>query len=549
MKVGIKELLGGVCVEKASKCRLMTAEGEDVVGIFAWLSVLGGAQASGVEAPCLTLDLMRSRGAKPPMVNVAPPPSLPAKGERDAWGEWPNSSFSENFVLKWGPDSLSRATTDTVLDAFEASWDRFVNDMDYEAPVGSDQFRFNVYVAETGQGSLSSYGAAGYFSYDSDGWPMIVLARNALDAEDAGAGTAVHEFFHAIQDAMDTWDYVDLGGWYYEATACWSVPEVIPGDKTYLTFVFGYGLLPNYAVNFFDYFDTGAFTEYHQYGAFLFPRYLTEHVSDWQIIRDSWQRNNSSNDPLQALMDLLDEEDIDFDQTFMDFAAHNALWDYEDGDWYSEYINYYASYFSEWDCRVSDSLPSGGDSDWREADSGCLPQRYGYNLIRLNRPDQGHAVLEFDGDSSGSRGTPSSWGLQWAQSGKTGSPYRPVALEDGLAGGDVFCDAGEADELWLAVANLGERFRDNETFDYRYRLEILDSHPECGDSPEDTGAPQDSDAKDTGDAQSTPGEFGGFGTQASGGCACSAGAGEAARTRIWFLGLFGLLVSLRRRRN
>ena len=516
------------------------------MGILTWLSVMGSAQGSGLEAPCLTLDLMQRRGAKPPMVDVAPPPSLPAKGERDAWGAWPNSSYSENFVLKWGPETLSRATTDTVLDAFEASWKRFVDDMDYTAPVGSDQFRFNVYVAETGEGSMSSYGAAGYFSYDADGWPMIVLAKNALFAEDAGAGTAVHEFFHAIQDAMDTWDYVDLGGWYYEATACWSVPEVIPGDKTYLAFVFGYGLLPNYAVNFFDYFDTGVFTEYHQYGAFLFPRYLTEHVADWRIIRESWERNNPSNDPLQALMDILEEDGVDFDQTFLDFATHNALWDYEDGSWYSEYINYYASYFSDWDCRVADALPSGGDADWREANAECLPQRYGYNLIQLRNPNSGHAVLEFDGEAAGSRGTPSSWGLQWAQSGKTGSAYQPVALEDGLAGEDVLCNVGEADELFLAVANLGERFKDNETFDYRYRIEVLDSHPDCGDSPEDTGQEQDPKPQDTGIPETTPGEPGGFGVESGGGCACSSSPQKIPRAAVGLLGLWGWMVSRRR---
>ena len=518
--------------------------------ILAWLSAVGSAEAVGLEAPCHTLELMKSRGAKPPMADVAPPPSLPAKGERDAWGEWPNSAFSENFVLKWGPDSLSRQTTDTILDAFEASWERFVEDMGYEAPVGSEQFRFNVYVAETGQGSLSSYGAAGYFSYDSDGWPIIVLAKAALDVADSGAGTAVHEFFHAIQDAMDTWDYVDLGGWYYEATACWSVPEVLPGDKTYLAFVFGYGLLPNYAVNFFDYFDTGAFTEYHQYGAFLFPRYLTEHVADWRIIRDSWQRNNPSNDPLQALMDLLEEEGVDFDQTYLDFATHNALWDYDDGAWYAEYVDYYASYFPEWDCRISDSLPSGGDSEWRSADPSCLPQRYGYNLIRLNAPKWGHAVVEFEGESTGSRGTASTWGLQWAQSGKPGAAYLPVELEDGLSGGDVLCDAGEADELWLAVANLGERFRDNETFDYRYRLEIQDSHPDCGDEPQDTGTPQEPDPEDTGEPPtSTPGEMGGFGVEAGGGCACSGSTKKSPGALGMLLGLLAGITARRRRQT
>ena len=506
---------------------------KDVVVVFALFSLLLAAPAEAQERPCFTAELMKARGARPPMKDVAVPPSLPAKSERDAWGEWPNSSFSENFVLKWGPESLSSNTTSVVLDAFESGWDRFVDDMDFEAPVGSDQFRFNVYVAETGQGSLSSYGAAGYFSYDGDGWPMIVLAKNALDVEDSGAGTAVHEFFHAIQDAMDTWDYVDLGGWYYEATACWSVPEVLAGDTTYLSFVFGYGLLPNYAVNFFDYFDTGAFTEYHQYGAFLFPRYLTEHVSDWRLIRDSWQLNNSANDPLQALMQLLEEDSIDFDQTFVDFASHNAIWDYEDGDWYSEYVNYYADYFEDWDCRFSDELGPSGDDQWREANSDCRPQRYGYNLIRLDNPRSGHARLVFEGEASGSQNTPSAWGLQWAQKGKQGPSYVPISSPDGLNAEDVFCDAGEADELWLTVANLGQRFKDGEEFDYRYRLEVVDSDPACGDDPEEpVEPPEDTGSPDTEDPGSTPGEVGGIGVAAGGGCACSGGSEPTHRSLV-----------------
>jgi MYXO-CTERM domain-containing protein len=485
---------------------------------------------------------MQKWGDKPIMRAYPPVPPLPGKSDRDAWGDWPNESFSENFVVKWGSDNISSGKINGLIDAFEAAWIGHVQEMELAAPVGSQDYRFNVYIGDSGPDTLSSHGAAGYFSYDHEGWPLIVIAKNSLNADDGGAGTAVHEFFHAVQDAMDTWEYTGLGAWYYEATACWSVPEVLIGDLTYMSFIMGYALLPNYPVNFFDYWDTGAFPEYHQYGAFLFPRYLSEHVLDWRVIRDSWRENNSLNDPLQAIEGLLESEGEDLDQVFSDFAAHNAIWDYSDGAVYDQYVEYYADQFSEWDCRISDALGSKGDSDWREANPACLPQSYGYNLLTIDNPKSGHLSVAFEGEEIGSRGSATSWKLQLVREGGSGPTYTPVDVEDNVVE-SVLCDVGEEDTLFVVVSTHAQRFKDDETFGYKSKVEIVDSHPDCGDSPKDTG-----ESSDTGitTPEPTPGVVGGLGDVQAQGCSCtSAGTKRFPPTAFGAL-LMGFL-GLRRR--
>mgnify|MGYP001280136222 FL=1 len=515
--------------------------------LISWF-LLGNAQAQ--ETPCLTPTLMSQWGEKPIMKNYPTLPPAPAKAERDAWGDWPNSTYSENFVVKWGTDSISSQKINALLEAFEAAWSVQVDDMEYDAPVGTKDYRFNVYIAESGPNSLNSYGAAGYFSYDHDGWPMIVIAKASLSAPDDGAGTAVHEFFHAVQDAMGTWEYTGEGGWYYEATACWIVPEVLPNDLTYLSFILGYGLLPNYPVNFFDYWDTGAFTEYHHYGAFIFPRYLTEKVFDWELIRDSWRENNFSNDPLLALEELIEARGGDFEQIFSDFAAHNATWDYEHGDYYQQYVDYYADQFPQWDCRVSDALGKNGDGDWREANSACLPQRYGYNLIELKNPKKGHLALSFRGDEKGSMNTDALWKLQFVREGGTQEKYVPLDFE-GVEADLALCDVGDESSIYLVVSSHSPTLKSGEVFDYSYKLERVDSHPLCGGEPEpeDTSNPDpdpDPEPEDTSNPDTTPGGLDGL-TDEPGGCACSAGPASPGAPGLFFAGLFSTIFWSRRR--
>jgi MYXO-CTERM domain-containing protein len=495
------------------------------------------------EVPCLTPTLMQKWGDKPEMRAYPARPPLPGKSERDAWGEWPNDRFSENFVVKWGSDSISSQKIEALLDAFEAAWAVQVDEMDFEAPVGSKDYRFNVYIGDSGPDTLSGHGAAGYFSYDEEGWPLIVIAKASLNADDDGAGTAVHEFFHAVQDAMDTWEYTGLGAWYYEASACWSVPEVLVGDLTYMSFIMGYALLPNYSVNFFDYWDTGAFPEYHQYGAFLFPRYLSEHVGDWRLIRDSWRADNGANDPLQAIGGLLEAQGDDLDQVFSDFAAHNAIWDYSDGAIYDQYVSYYADQFSEWDCRVSDALGPSGDSDWREANSECLPQSYGYNLIRIDKPVSGHLAVDFRGDTNGSRGSSTTWKLQVVRDGGDKATYTPLELTENTAE-TVVCDVGDEDTLFLVVSSHGQRFKDGEVFAYESKVEIVERHSDCDGEPEDTGEPVDTGSPRP---DPTPGQPGGLVLEGTPSCNCTSatprtGPGVA-------LGVVLLAFVGRRRRN
>jgi MYXO-CTERM domain-containing protein len=109
----------------------------------------------------------------------------------------------------------------------------------------------------------------------------------------------------------------------------------------------------------------------------------------------------------------------------------------------------------------------------------------------------------------------------------------------------ALCHVGDEQALYLVVSSHGQRFKADETFDYDYKLEIVDSHPLCGDGPEDTG----SGAEDTGSGpvDPTPGELGGFGEVRAQGCNCTS---AAPRTGPGTALLFGILslVGLRGRR-
>lgn len=286
------------------------------------------AQAAGPldRLPCHTMDLLDGAFLAPELQSRRPPPPPDAKATRDAYGV-PNSLESENFIIRWG-SGVAAGDAQDMLDAFEHSWAVEVVQMDHPQPPGTDTHKFNVYVGSTGGGTPDHYGAAGYFNTDSAGWPMIVLNPSTVEDTEYGVTTVAHELYHAVQYATGTYQYEDEGAWFWEATASWVEVEVYPDNPGYVAFLFGYALLPHLELNFFDYPDTGALQEYHQYGAFIFPRYLAEFVGDWRIVRNAWVEPQAvGNDPMAAIEAEIADLGVGMDEAFMDFAARNVTWD------------------------------------------------------------------------------------------------------------------------------------------------------------------------------------------------------------------------------
>lgn len=248
--------------------------------------------------------------------------------------------------------------------------------------------------------------------------------------------------------------------------------EVYGDNPGYVAFLFGYALLPHLEVNFFDYPDTGALQEYHQYGAFIFPRYLAEFIGDWRIVRNAWvDPQVGGNDPLEAMEAEIEDLGVGLDEAFMDFAARNVTWDYAHGDWYEYYVEAYADYYPSQDNRIIESVRGDGMDEPFSPSSSLAPRRYGVNVVELSDPDTGDLRVVFEGDSTGSSGSPADFGLTLVRVDGNRVDYEPLML-GGTELDTVIGDVGGDDALYLVVGAWTERVRWDESFDYELTLSI-----------------------------------------------------------------------------
>src|SRR5262245_25289294 len=145
--------------------------------------------------PCATMALLPDA----PPLRVPPVAHITAPGEkilRDPFGI-PHVATSEDFAVWWGDDGLTDPEDiETLLDSFEHAWDVEIDTMGHPAPAGSDSALFTVVIGDTGDGAPSSYGTAGYFLVDEEGWPFIVISPFVLWDDEQMASTSAHEFYH-----------------------------------------------------------------------------------------------------------------------------------------------------------------------------------------------------------------------------------------------------------------------------------------------------------------------------------------------------------------
>jgi MYXO-CTERM domain-containing protein len=470
----------------------------------------------GVEA-CLGEELA-ARGLPafaPPAVSTArivTPPAPPAEKQISDSYDLPNMEESVNFVAWWGTDaSVQRNDVEDLLDAFEDGWDYEVEGMGLPGPEGSETTKINIYIGDSGSGAPSSHGAAGYFTYDSQGRVLICVAASSLYDPHWAAATAVHELFHAVQAATGTFADYDYR-WIWEATAVWIEGQVYPKNMAYAGFLFGFAYLPWLPLDFYDYPDSGALEEYYQYGAFIFPRYLSEVAYDEDFVRDAWLVGGPFDDPLEVFDSLAAERGGDLLTDWADFNAHNVAWDYQDGSVYEAVLNGSDGY---WDnLWIAASHHGLGTEEW-QSPTQRLPQRYGVNNIELRYPSDGTLHVELELDPSGNAGSGAQWVVTLVRRGYELS-YEPLEVVDGFVE-HVVEGIGDETVIWLTVGATSERRVGGESFAYSYRIWI--------EELEDTSPPED-----TGSGQEEPG-----------GCGCSgSGSGAAWSALLALIALAGL---------
>ena len=383
------------------------------------------------------------------------PGPIVAKGERDLYA-LPNALASTNFRILWGNGNpVNAAQAQTMLDALEHAWTTEVEEMSYPAPARTEDWLFNVYVGDSGDGAPPSNGAAGYATFDEEGYPMLVLAQDIVAAGDSFAeSTCAHEFFHAIQASSQRFPYDGLSAWLWEATAVWMQYQVYPQHPDYATFLFGYTYLPHYPLNAFDYADSGALQEYHQYGAFIFPHYVTEQVADESIVREMWFDESDESDPLVVMANLLDGRGHDFHEVWLDHLAHDVLWDYEDHDNLVDYATRYDANWMESDNVILAEVPPEGTGGLVLAPEETWPRRLGSNVWRMQNPPDGNLRFEVHGVTDGEvDDVPAHWGARIVRQYADHIEYVavPFTLDEFWVADFLLEDVGDEQAIWLVV--------------------------------------------------------------------------------------------------
>jgi len=493
--------------------------------------------------PCATPQILPSLNA--PRSFPAAPLGSRDKENRNPFGV-PNELTNENFVIRWGDDwDLNMDGIQDLSVALGDAWQTQIVEMDHPAPPSTDTTLMNVYIGDSGNGAPSAFGAGGYFTTDDDGFPMLVISQDSIWVPVSTRVVALHEFYHSVQWGLGTYSYDDdsPGAWYWEATASWIPSVTDPQSAENGSFLFGFGLLPHLELDSFDYPDTGALTEYHQYGAFIFPTYLSEWLGSPSAIRDSWvSPAGGTSDPIEALRGRLAEENIDFDDAFVDFVAANVFWDYVHGPAWEQFMGFGQEWYPN-ESPVTAWISTNGTDGFESAPNSIKPRRYGANVLRLDYLNPGEWVLEARFDETGSQGTSASWGVTLVRNAGDGVTYQRLEQSE-LSEGVTFETGGE---LAVAVAAWSDLRNPGERFDWEWSI-----RPLVGGDDDDDVADDDDAADDDDDATTNDGPVdntGGIDSNFNGsGCACDAGSGAPASTSWLLLVLYGMFAPWSRRR-
>lgn len=453
------------------------------------LSMLNQGWASPLDIThkCATMDLLQSA---PPMIAPDDVPNNPHKSNKmDRNILCPacsNSQSSDNFILRWG-SGISSAEASAVLDAFEYAWEVEVGEMGYDVPDTTDTYLFNVYIGETGSNTPNSYGAAGYFNIDTQGYPYIVLAKTTITNEYYLDSTIAHEFFHALQARTNrySYDYAGPSAWYWEATANWAECFVYPDDLNMAYFLVGYTFLPQLPVNFFDYPDQWITQEYHQYGAFLFPLHLSEIEANRDIIRDSWQDDSTKTDPMEVLDVYLSDYGTTIEDTWLRHIAHMSVMDYEKGQQYTDILGYYNT-MPESSNVIADRVSGSGTNSWRNNVADLEPYRFGHNTIYASNLSLTEARFSVKGDSQGTQSSSAIFGSTVVRKRGNGYTYYPLEFT-GVTGVVDITDIRQSDEFYWTIGAWTPMWNTNkiysETFPYAWSLNSPNSTPEPSTEP------------------------------------------------------------------
>ena len=313
-----------------------------------------------------------------PLDIVSPPTSELV--DQESHGAIDNVAYSDRFALKWGPDmSLDEATIDRILSDFAIARDTQVHDWEMNDPTGYGGTYFNVYIGDTGGAVPSVLGNAGYYTLDGAGYPMIVLNKDMLGDVGYAKSVIAHEFFHAVQHSHEAYFYEDTGLWYWE-TASWAGPDgsrehrILWVSAVVRTQTTG-GSVPSQPRRI-----RWPASDLHQYGAFIFPWYISEELHVAEAVLASWRIGSISDDPMRILESILTEDVVA--EALAQHAARSITWDYDRGEEFRAHVEGWAPHMGEHDHRFTALIPHS-DPDFYTIPEERWPRAAGYAVMPI----------------------------------------------------------------------------------------------------------------------------------------------------------------------
>ena len=345
-------------------------------------------------------------------------------GRNIKWGSDAGSKRKEchqtrPICVHWatsGVDAPPATDTDTdtvpdrveqVLAAAGASWTRIVNQLGFKAPRsdatsrnkgGSDDL--DIYLADTGARDLSGYTSSDdprlsdASTYKYRDVSAFIVVDNDFTNEQFPQGTPLgnlqatvaHEFFHAVQLA---YDYRE-DPWLAEGSATWAEDTVF--DDVNLNRVY---LQHSQLADPLTPLDFGRAR--HQYGAWLFLRYLAERFGP-QFIARVWRFADDSAAQVSAkelktystaaVSKALAREGRSMRSVYADFVRVNL----HPGRYYEEGASYFSPYVPRWTLNRR-----GDDTGWAGLTLDHLSSFYVAFTPGANAPPGRRLSVRIDG--------------------------------------------------------------------------------------------------------------------------------------------------------
>ena len=436
--------------------------------MITWLIRISWAEEFG----CSTLFHMHDKPFREPLeVTIADG----EKVNRDAYNNQFNQLESENFAVKWGDDFLSNGIEEIISSYFEETWTVQINDWGMLQPEGTEEALFNVYIGNSGNRAPEiGEGSGGYFTYDDQGWPMIVLNPEAIQNQDYLPTLIAHEFFHAVQRKTDLYSNAE-SRWFFEGSAEWAAANMYPSSVHPISAIDSYMNLSELSLNnFLHLYDVETDAEMerarYSYGTVLFLIFLHEYTMDSGFIPAIWNPEIARENPIETMKLLLAEKDLDFYDVWM---QHNASIVFMEGYTYGDMYRQRKSY-EDW---LSDIWTENGIA-MTSVTSDIRLKHLGYRIHRLYNMTASRYRFQVWANPIGSHDSIA--GFRAILVKRMGSTVMSLPIEMNNWFGEVTIDGfTETDDAYLVVGAWAERensvFGEEEDFVYSYAMEGLAS--------------------------------------------------------------------------